>query len=217
MSTVAGESRLAWLCNAAVDNTGVTACGVTLTTSTGQGITAHATDERARAVEDLQLTLGEGPAVDASVSGASVFAPDLTDWTAPALRRWPSFPREAVGVGVEAAFAFPLLLGTACVGALGLYRSEAGPMSPAQISEGVLSAGTVALTLAEGLDGLRSSSGPDPMRVHQAAGMVMMQLDVPIDQALLRMRATAFAEGQTMDELADAIVGRRRRLSKEET
>ena len=65
--------------------------------------------------------------------------------------------------------------------------------------------------------GSRWSPGPDPMRVHQAAGMVMMQLDVPIDQALLRMRATAYAEGLTVDELADAIVERRRRLSKEET
>ena len=55
------------------------------------------------------------------------------------------------------------------------------------------------------------------MTVHQAAGMLMVQLDLPIDQALLRMRATAYAEGLTVDELADAIVGRRRRLLKEET
>jgi len=81
----------------------------------------------------------------------------------------------------------------------------------------VLSAATVALTLAEGVDGLPRPSGQDPMTVHRAAGMVMVQLDVPIDQALLRMRAIAYAEGQTVDELADAIVGRRRRLSKEET
>ncbi len=217
MSTVAGEARLAWLCSAAVDSTGVTACGVTLRTSSGQSVTAHATDERASAVEDLQHTLGEGPAVDASDSGAAVLVPDLTDWSSPALARWPTFAREAVGAGVRAAFAFPLLLGTTCVGSFGLYRSEAGPMSPAQISEGVLSAGTVALTLAEGADGLPMASGPDPMRVHQAAGMVMMQLDVPIDQALLRMRAIAYVEGLSVDELADAIVTRRRRLSKEDT
>jgi hypothetical protein len=44
----------------------------------------------------------------------------------------------------------------------------------------------------------------------------MVQLDVPIDQALLRMRAIAYAEGLTVDELADAIVGRARRISKED-
>jgi hypothetical protein len=54
------------------------------------------------------------------------------------------------------------------------------------------------------------------MRVHQAAGMAMVQLGVPIDQALLRMRATAFTEGITVDELADAVVSQRRRLDEED-
>ncbi len=54
------------------------------------------------------------------------------------------------------------------------------------------------------------------MRVHQAAGMVMVQLAMPIDQALLRMRAIAFSEGTSVDELADAIVMRRRRLAEED-
>jgi hypothetical protein len=217
VSTLAEETRLASLCTAAVGSTGVSACGVTLMTKVGQGITAHATDDRARAVEDLQHTLGEGPVVDAAVSGASVLVPDLTDRATPAFERWSTFARDAVELGVEAAFAFPLLLGTSCVGALGLYRTAAGPLSAAQESEGWLSAGTVAMTLAEGTRGLPKGPGLDPMTVHQAAGMVMMQLDVPIDQALLRMRATAYAEGLTVDELADAIVARRRRLSKEET
>jgi hypothetical protein len=45
---------------------------------------------------------------------------------------------------------------------------------------------------------------------------VMVQLGLPIDEALLRLRAAAYAEGKTVDELADAIVDRRRRLSKED-
>jgi hypothetical protein len=216
MSAMTDDGQLAWLCRAAVKNTGATTCGVTLTTTSGQGLTAHATDERARAVEDLQHTLGEGPTVDASASGAAVLVSDLADVDNPALGRWPTFATEAVDLGVHAAFAFPLLLGTSCVGALGLYRTEAGPMSSTEVTEGVLSAGTMALTLAEGLDGLPNPTGPDPMTVHQAAGMVMMQLDVPIDQALIRMRAIAFTEGLSVDDLAEAIVGRRRRLSKED-
>ena len=44
----------------------------------------------------------------------------------------------------------------------------------------------------------------------------MVQLGLPIDQALLRMRAVAFAEGRSVDELADAILNRRRRLSQED-
>jgi hypothetical protein len=46
--------------------------------------------------------------------------------------------------------------------------------------------------------------------------MAMVQLGVPIDQALLRMRAIAYAEGTTVDQLANAIVNRRRRLAQED-
>ena len=74
----------------------------------------------------------------------------------------------------------------------------------------------MALTLAQKGDGLPVPDQADPMRVHQAAGMAMVQLGVPIDQALLRMRAVAFSEGTTVDDLADALLLRRRRLSQED-
>ncbi len=75
-------------------------------------MTAHASDDRARAVEDLQHTLGEGPGVAASESGAAVLVPDLRNGADHGQSRWPVFARDAVEFGVLAAFAFPLLLGT---------------------------------------------------------------------------------------------------------
>ena len=54
------------------------------------------------------------------------------------------------------------------------------------------------------------------MVVHSAAGMAMVQLDTTIEEALLRMRATAYAEAIPIIELAADLVSRRRRLSKEE-
>ena len=217
MSPTPIDERLVWLCRAAVKVTGVTSCGVTMVTRSGQSITAHATDHQARSVEDLQHTLGEGPGVAASESGAAVMVPDLGDRRDRTLERWPTFVGEVVGLGIRAAFAFPLLLGTSRIGALTFYRVEPGALSTEEISRGWVSADAVALTLAEQGEALPSGVGElDPMSVHQAAGMVMVQLGVPIDQALMRMRATAFAEGRTVDELAEAIVRRRRRLSEED-
>lgn len=184
-------------------------------TDGGQSVTAHASAPQAQVVEDLQHTLGEGPGVDASNSGASVLVPDLSDARDPALIRWPTFAQEAVEIGVLAAFAFPLLLGSARIGAMSLYRSAPGVLSSAQLSHGLATAGSVALTLAKNGDGLPPPDESDPMRVHQAAGMAMVQLGVPIDQALLRLRAIAFSEGTSVDELADALLSRRRRLSEE--
>ena len=50
--------------------------------------------------------------------------------------------------------------------------------------------------------------------VHQAAGMTMIQLDVSIDEALALLRATAFAEGTVLADLALEVVERRRRLGE---
>jgi hypothetical protein len=53
------------------------------------------------------------------------------------------------------------------------------------------------------------------MIVHQAAGMVMGQLGSSIEEAMVRLRAAAFAEDRTVNELALDVVNHRRRLSKE--
>ncbi len=120
-------------------------------------------------------------------------------------------------VGIHAAFAFPLLLGTAPIGALSLYRNQPGQLSTEQASRSWLTAEVVALTLADKAEQVPVETGDlNPMQVHQAAGMVMVQLNVSIDEALLRLRATAFAQGMTVDELADAVVQRRQRISKED-
>ena len=211
------DEQMASLCGALLRVTGVDSCGVMMVTSRGQGVTAHATDAQARAIEDLQHTLGEGPGIAASQSGAAVLVSDLSDSHDATLERWPTFAKEAVDIGIHAAFAFPLLLGTAPIGALSLYRNDPGRLSTEQASRSWLTAEVVALTLADQAEQVAvETDNLDPMQVHQAAGMVMVQLDVSIDEALLRLRATAFAQGLTVDELADAVVQRRQRILKED-
>jgi hypothetical protein len=211
------DDQLEWLCRAAMAATRVNSCGVTMLTDGGQSITAHASDAQAAAVEDLQHTLGEGPGVIASDSGAAVLVPDLADLHGHLNERWPTFAKETLDIGVRAAFSFPLLLGSASVGALSLYRDTSGELAPDGITEGWVTADAVAIALADPADIAADALDQlDVMRVHQAAGMVMVQLGLPIDQALLRLRSTAFAEGRTVDELADAIVDRSRRLSRGE-
>lgn len=216
MTSGTTDDQLARLCGSAVQMMGVTCCGVRVQARGGH-VTAHASDGRARAVEDLQHTLGEGPGVAASDSGAGVFVHDLEDLADSGYGRWPTFAKDAVDLGVRAAFAFPLLLGTSSVGALSLYRTGPGELSVDGVARGWDTAGAVALTLARSGEPVQETGAPlDPMRVHQAAGMVTVQLGVPIDEAMLRMRGAAFAEGVSVDELADTIVQRQRRLSKED-
>ncbi|WP_248812061.1 ANTAR domain-containing protein [Frankia sp. AgPm24] len=48
--------------------------------------------------------------------------------------------------------------------------------------------------------------------VHQATGMAMVRLGVSAQEALVRLRAHAFAVGLTVDEVAGEVVARRLRL-----
>ena len=57
------------------------------------------------------------------------------------------------------------------------------------------------------MDWLRGESDHDG--VHQATGMVMIQCDVGAEEALLRLRARAFASGVTLSALAREVVERR--------
>ena len=191
------EDQLCRLSRSLVEVTAAAGCGVTLLTESGQSLTIHVSHPLITKVEDLQHTLGEGPGVAAARSGAAVLVSDLCD------------------VGVGSAFAYPLRVGTASVGALTLYRDHPGALSNDQASAARLTADAVAVAVARDGLGTLDPEG-DPMQVHQAAGMVTVQLGVSIDEALLRIRSSAYAEGTTADQLADDIVSRRRRLSKDE-
>ncbi|MBK5330503.1 MAG: ANTAR domain-containing protein, partial [Ilumatobacteraceae bacterium] len=49
--------------------------------------------------------------------------------------------------------------------------------------------------------------------IHQASGMVSVQLQIPATEALVRIRARAFAIGSPVSAIAADIVARRLRLS----
>jgi hypothetical protein len=51
--------------------------------------------------------------------------------------------------------------------------------------------------------------------IHQASGMVSVQLQVPVAEALLRIRAHAFADGRPLGAVAADIVARRLRLTND--
>lgn len=86
-------------------------------------------DDLAAQIEDLGLTLGEGPGVDAHHSGVPVIEPDLVH---PRETRWPSFTPLAVKAGVAAIFAFPLRMGGVHLGALTLHQLRRGHLSSDQ-------------------------------------------------------------------------------------
>lgn len=190
--------------------------GVSIVTSDGTREPLFATDEVATVIERLQLTLGEGPCVDTSSTGIPVLVSDLTDPRDGVASRWPVFRSEATRLGVRAVFAFPIRIGAIWLGALDFSRRSPGPPNQPQLSSALSAVDEVGLAV---LEAPSRYGDPDTvttnMVVHQAAGMVMGQLDSAIAEAMVRLRATAFAEGVSINELAADVVNGRRRISKE--
>ncbi|MFD9073847.1 GAF domain-containing protein [Streptomyces lasiicapitis] len=97
--------------------------------------------ERTAPLEDLQLTQGQGPSADASLSSTIVLVPDLValDPT-----RWPGLPGPALELGVRATFAFPLRIGIVTIGVLTGHRTTPGPMTPDQLTAALILADLLA-------------------------------------------------------------------------
>jgi hypothetical protein len=78
-------------CVAAVAAVEVTGARLTAASDAEAGHLMRVTDEVSELLAELQLTLGEGPGLDASASGGPVLASDLGETEA--VRRWPAFTR----------------------------------------------------------------------------------------------------------------------------
>ncbi|MGB0094384.1 MAG: ANTAR domain-containing protein [Solirubrobacteraceae bacterium] len=61
---------------------------------------------------------------------------------------------------------------------------------------------------------LLSLQGAGWAEVHQATGMISVQLGVSMDEAFVRLRAHAFAAGRSLKAVAGDVVARRLRLEE---
>jgi hypothetical protein len=206
------------LCGACADVIGVAGVGATVSVDGGPPAALRASNAVAERIEDLQNTLGEGPGIDAHRTGRPVGESDLDR---PRTARWPMLAGQALAEGAAALFAFPLRLGGVRLGALTLYQPWSGRLSDAQHADALamadlvlqivlgLQAGAAPGALAVDLEPLNG----DRAEVHQAAGMVSVQLSVSVAEALTRLRGRAFAEDRPLAELAADIVDRRLRFA----
>jgi hypothetical protein len=214
-------SVLGRLCAGAVSVLPVDGAAISVTTDPADRGYSGASDPTAAHLDDLQFTLGEGPCWDATRYGHPVLVGDLTG---PAGRRWPMFTPAVLAAGFRAIFAFPLQIGAIRLGTLDLVCAQPGTLDSDALADALIVTDVVALTLVDTaagdshdpvdlLPGLGSdASGMYRAEIHQATGMVIAQLGVSAQEALVRLRAHAYAAGRTADEVARDIVARRLRL-----
>ncbi|MGA5507432.1 ANTAR domain-containing protein [Streptomyces umbrinus] len=190
--------------------------------------------------EELQFTLGEGPGPDAVRTGSPVMEPDL-DRVRP--DRWPALLPPARDLGVHGVCCFPLGIGAIRVGVLTVLCDGDRTMSVQQSADATALAAALTGALLNGdgrgqrgedgngdRDGNRDrdesgNGGPvlglfldrptglHRAAVHQATGMISVQLGVTMEVALLRLRAHAYSSERPLGEVADDVVARRLRFN----
>lgn len=222
-SARAGASLPVLLCEGAARKLPVMGVGMTLV-DTGDLVASAASSGPAVAdLEDLQVSLGEGPGVEAGREGRFVMVPDLA---AVAADRWPAYTPAVIERGVRAVMAFPLRVGGIHLGVLTLYRSDLGALHDEDLALALQYADAAVLVLLnlQSFDdhgaGKESHQGPLPgataldaafqgqPEVHQATGMVSVQAGVDLKEALLLLQAHAFTEGVPIVEVARAVLAR---------
>jgi hypothetical protein len=223
--TGGSASTVELVCARCVVELSVTGAGATVLSHLrdGSGTTrqptrglVHATNPTSAGLEDLQLTVGEGPCLDTFASGGPVLVADLAAEGA----RWPAFTPGALALGAAAVFSFPLQIGVARLGSLDLYRDTPGPLSSSEVTDALILTDIATQGIADEIGGHGTTDLSwllDPhVEVHQASGMVQVQLGVSTEAALMRLRGHAFTHDLPLADVARQVVTRTLRFTQEE-
>ncbi|WP_371600504.1 ANTAR domain-containing protein [Streptomyces sp. NBC_00564] len=212
------------VCTAAVVALPVGGAGLSAMSRTAASHPLCSTDDISEQLEELQLTLGEGPCVDAFTHGSAVLTPDLL--TGELQDRWTVFADAALEAGARAVFALPLQIGAISPGVLDLYANVPTVLGAEELADAMAFADLATLLLLDAridetgtaADGALADRGFEDLGGHraeidQATGMLTAQLDVGIDEAFVRLRAYAYMQGRRLVDVATDVVARRLHFS----
>ncbi|WP_428342393.1 GAF and ANTAR domain-containing protein [Mycobacterium sp.] len=210
------------LCEACVTLFGIDAAAISLVFSGVASGTFGSSDAAARAYDELQFTIGEGPCLDSVATRGPVLIADLAT---PGNVRWPLYSPALLEYKIRGVFAVPVVLAGEFVGALDLFRIQPGELPVAELAGAVAAAelagapllDLMASDLRAAVNDASSSSWADfnalsRTEVSQATGMLVAQLEMDPAEALVRLRAHAYATNRSATDVARDILDRRLRL-----
>jgi hypothetical protein len=216
---IEAADRLCAACAVLLD---VDAAAISLIFDGARTGTLGSSSARARVYDELQFTFGEGPCLDSITRRTPVLAVDLAD---PHDRRWTAFGPALFAHKIRGVYAVPVVVAGEYVGALDLFRHKPGHLDGEHLSGAILAAELAAVPLLDLLDGDLQAAVADPnsnawvefntlsrAEVSQATGMLVAQLEVEPAEALVRLRAHAYATGRNATDVARDILARRLKL-----
>jgi hypothetical protein len=191
----------------------ISGVSVSVFDQSGRQSTVWASNPLAARLDELQFELGEGPHWDALRLARPVLVPELGP---DQFAAWPMLSSYIAELSIAAVFSFPMFMGAVTVGVTDLYRSIPGALDAADIATAVrLTRQFARATVQRALDSATNESGAElpstpAMRreVHQATGMILVQLNLSATEAFARLRAHAFVTGRSVQSVAHDVVSR---------
>jgi len=188
----------------------VTACAVLLADHDGELGLVAVSRCRARVVGLLEVSHGQGPAIDSFRTASPVHCEDL----AVAGARWPSFAPAALADGARAVSALPLRRAGRAIGAIDLVREHSGPLPEAAVELGQTLADSAAIGIARTRALRRGERLAEQWRlaldrrvlVQQASGILAERLRLPVEHAARLLSELAAADRVEPHALAARFV-----------
>lgn len=183
---------------------------LTLTDHSGTERLVAASDATARRAHEVEMTVAEGPSLEAMHTAVPVVG------CVPLERRWPRYGPIARDLGVQVVAATPLPLGSNGLGG-SLTLVDTSPPGPPhqnpQLSELAEALTVIVLHAVERFAADEDASAMEPFvledfqpQLHQAAGVLRERRGWSIDDAISLVRAHAFAENRSVAEVAEAVL-----------
>ena len=210
------------LCEACVVLFDIDAAAISLVFDGAATGTLGASGESARAYDELQFTLGEGPCLDSITLKSPVLVADLAELDE---TRWPIYGPAMLSHRIRGVFAMPVLVAGEHIGALDFFRAEPGNLAGDHLTGAIAAAELAGVPMLDLMNDDLQAAVNDPesnawaelhalsrAEVSQATGMLVAQLGVDPAEALVRLRAHAYATGRSSTDVARDILDRRLRL-----
>ena len=160
--------------------------------------------------------------IDTVTRHAPVLVVDLAD---PGEVRWPAYRPAMLAHQIRGVYAMPVVVGGQYAGALDLFRTKPGVLSGEELAGAFVAADLAELPVLDLIGDYLQVPVADADRdawielgtlsraeVSQATGMLMAQLGIGAAEALVRLRAHAYATGRTATDVARDILDHRLRL-----
>ncbi|EWM12140.1 GAF and ANTAR domain-containing protein [Kutzneria sp. 744] len=188
----------------------VDAAGLLLADQNGRLRLIANSDEQVRLLELFQLQSDQGPCLDAFRTGTRVSHPDL----AVAGGRWPRFAAAAVDGGFAAVDALPMRLRGEVIGALNLFRTNAGELTDKALRTATALADVATVGLLQERAIRNQEIVTEQLQtalnsrivIEQAKGLIAERLGIDMGGAFAALRGYARSRNLKLSEVARAVV-----------